>query len=126
MNILADENLDEQMVERLRQDGHSVLYIAELSPSISDNAILRMAKEHDAVILTHDRDFGELVFRQSRATVGVLLMRIHRLSRDARIELVSATLQEHGSELKNSFAVLSPGNLRIRHTLAGSNHSLEE
>lgn len=36
MNLLADESVDRQIVERLRQDGHQVLYIAEVEPSISD------------------------------------------------------------------------------------------
>ena len=113
MNILADENLDIQMVERLREDGHSVIYVAELEPTKSDDAILDLARQHASLILTHDRDFGELIFRQNRATNGVLLMRIHRLSRDARIDLVSATLQEHGETIENNFAVLTPGTFRV-------------
>ena len=44
MNILADENLDIQMVERLREDGHSVIYVAELAPTKSDDAILDLAR----------------------------------------------------------------------------------
>ena len=44
MNILADENIDRQIVERLRQDGHAVLSVAELDPSISDDDVLAMAQ----------------------------------------------------------------------------------
>ncbi len=125
MNILTDENLDVQMVERLRQDGHSVAYIAEMSPSLSDDAIVNLARQLAAVVLTHDRDFGELIFLQNRATVGVLLMRIHRLSRDARINLVSKTLQEHRAEIRNNFAVLTPGSFRIRHIQIDSDYACE-
>ncbi len=45
MNLLADESVDRQIVERLRQDGYNVLYIAEVEPSISDAAVFDRANE---------------------------------------------------------------------------------
>lgn len=46
MNLLIDESVDRQIVERLRQDGHNVLYIAEMEPGISDDVILERANEN--------------------------------------------------------------------------------
>jgi predicted nuclease of predicted toxin-antitoxin system len=66
MNILADESVDRQIVERLRQDGHEVLYIAEMEPSIEDDLVLERANERSALLVTADKDFGELVFRDKR------------------------------------------------------------
>ena len=43
MNLVADEGIDRPVVERLRQDGHQVVYVAELSPSIPDEEVLRHA-----------------------------------------------------------------------------------
>jgi hypothetical protein len=43
VNLLADEDVDGPVVERLRQDGYAVLYVAEMEPGISDEAILRKA-----------------------------------------------------------------------------------
>lgn len=63
MNLLADENARRQIVEKLRQDGHDVLYIAEVEPSISDEAVFDRANEKAALLITGDKDFGELVFR---------------------------------------------------------------
>jgi predicted nuclease of predicted toxin-antitoxin system len=64
MNLLADEGVDRQIVERLRQEGYSVLYIAEMDPGISDDLVLDKANQVEALLLTADKDFGELVFRQ--------------------------------------------------------------
>ena len=66
MNLLADESVDRQIVDRLRQDGHDVLYIAEVEPGIPDDAVFDRANEKAALLLTVDKDFGEIVFRENR------------------------------------------------------------
>ncbi|MDL1962260.1 MAG: DUF5615 family PIN-like protein [Deltaproteobacteria bacterium] len=63
MNFVADESVDRQIVERLRDDGHSVWYVAEMAPSISDDEVLKLANNESASLITSDKDFGELVFR---------------------------------------------------------------
>lgn len=64
MNLMTDECIDQQIVDHLRGEGHEVLYVAEINPSISDEIILERANEKNALLLTADKDFGELVFRQ--------------------------------------------------------------
>ena len=81
MNLLADESVDRQIVERLRQDGHDVLYVAEVEPSISDNIVFDRANEKSALLVTGDKDFGEIVFRDNRlSSGGVVLLRLVGLS----------------------------------------------
>lgn len=70
MKFLADESVDYQIVDRLRQDGHEIWYVAEMEPGISDDAVLDEANKKMAILLTSDKDFGELVFRQG-ASHGV-------------------------------------------------------
>ena len=57
MNLLADESIDKPIVDRLRQDGHSVLYIAEFSPSIDDDTVLQRANQNGALLITADKDW---------------------------------------------------------------------
>ena len=66
MNLLADENINQQIVDRLRQDGHVVWYVVEMDPGISDDVVLDLANREGALLLTGDKDFGELVFRLGR------------------------------------------------------------
>jgi len=114
MNLLADEGVDKQIVERLRLDGHDVLYVAEMEPSIADEVVLQRANEHGALLLTEDKDFGELVYRQQLVHLGVVLLRLMGLASSTKANLVSKVFEEHRGEVPNAFTVISPGVLRIR------------
>ena len=74
MTFLADEGVDRQIVERLRLDGHQVAYVAEMSPGITDEIVLMESRTSASLLITADKDFGELVLRQRRAWTGVTLM----------------------------------------------------
>ncbi len=76
MNFLADDNVDRQIADRLRSMGHNVEYVAEKDAGISDDEVLEMANEKNTLLLTADKDFGELVFRQRRVTSGIVLIRL--------------------------------------------------
>jgi predicted nuclease of predicted toxin-antitoxin system len=114
MNFLADENIDRQVVDHLRQAGHRVWYVTEMDPGISDDVVLDMANREGALLLTADKDFGELVFRQHRLSPGVLLIRLAGLSSSAKAGLVALAIEEHGAELWQAFSVITPGVIRIR------------
>ncbi len=118
MNFLADEGVDRQIVDRLRSDGHSVLYVAEMDPGVSDDLVLELANRESAVLITADKDFGELVFRQGRSSGGVVLIRLQGLSPAAKAGVVSEAIDRHRAEISGNFSVLSPGILRIRRGFA--------
>jgi predicted nuclease of predicted toxin-antitoxin system len=118
MNLLADESVDRQIVERLRQDGHEVLYVAEMELGIPDDVVLERANEISALLVTADKDFGELVFRDKRLTTdGVILLRLSGLSAERKAEIVSDAFRERAAEFTNHFSVISPGRIRIRSTI---------
>jgi len=115
MNLLADEGVDGPVVERLRQDGHAVLYVAEMVPGIADEEILRKANEHLSLLVTADKDFGEMVFRQNLLSAGgVVLIRLAGLSPKGKAAVVSKVFRDRGTELPQAFSVISPGRVRIR------------
>ena len=117
MIFLADEGVDRQIVERLREDGYEVAYVAEMSPGISDEVVLKESRSSASVLITGDKDFGELVFRERQASAGVLLIRLSGLRPVQKALMVSAAIHEHGNILAGAFAVLGPGSIRIRSTL---------
>lgn len=114
MYLLADEGVERQIVERLRLDGHTVAYIAEMSPGIDDEIILAQANDEQALLITLDKDFGELVFRQQLLYEGVVLLRLEGLSNEAKAAVVASILKNRGTEMSSAFSVITPGNLRIR------------
>ena len=114
MKLVADESVDGPTVEHLRRNGHDVIYVAELEPGIEDPDVLSFARRKQALLLTADKDFGELVFRVRERHAGVLLLRLSNGDLDENAELVRTCLESHGSEMRNSFSVLSHRGLRIR------------
>ena len=118
MNLIADEGVDGQLVARLRDEGHNVLYVAEMEPGISDETVLDLANREGRLLLTADNDFGELAFRQSLlARSGVVLIRLSGLKPEDKASIVSSTIEEHAAELApGTFTVITPGAVRIRRT----------
>lgn len=114
MNFLADESVDGPIVNRLRQDGHEVWYVAEMEPGISDDLVLDLTNREEALLLTADKDFGELVFRQRRLAIGVVLVRLEGLSPMSKAEVVAHAISKYAKEWPQAFAVITPGAIRIR------------
>lgn len=113
MNLVADENIDRQIVERLRHDGHKVDWIADISTSVSDEEVLRLSIDGIAVLVTEDKDFGELVYRRGLAHTGVLLIRLEGIDNHSKAEIVSQAVRTNETELPGAFAVLSPNSVRL-------------
>jgi predicted nuclease of predicted toxin-antitoxin system len=114
MNFLADEDVDRQIVERLRSDGHSVAYVAEMAPGIPDDVVFTRANQDSAVLMTSDKDFGEIVYRQRRLANGVVLIRLAGLSSVQKAQVVVSAIAEHLEEIPRAFVVIEPGRVRVR------------
>ncbi len=114
MNLLADESVDGPIVEHLRQQGHHVEYVAEMEPGIPDEVVLGLANREGSLLLTADKDFGELIFRQRRLMPGIVLIRLAGLSPESKAEVVTSVIKQHGQELTRAFTVITPKSVRIR------------
>jgi predicted nuclease of predicted toxin-antitoxin system len=114
MRFLADECVEVPIVERLRDDGHEVLYVAEMTPGITDDEVLALANSNTMLLMTEDKDFGELVYRMQRVAEGVVLMRFAGLASSTKAALVSKAVREHEAELIGSFTVIDASSVRIR------------
>jgi predicted nuclease of predicted toxin-antitoxin system len=75
---------------------------------------LQRALDQQAILLTKDKDFGEMTIRQRRATNGLVLIRIEALNKPENIEIVVKFLLEHIDELPQSLSVIQEDKIRIR------------
>ena len=114
MKFVADESVDQPVISRLRQDGHEILAVIELEPGIADEKVLELANQEGVVLLTGDKDFGELVFRDRRYAFGIVLIRLSGLLPDEKGEIVGGLVRQHAGELAHAFTVISARNVRIR------------
>ena len=94
MRLLTNENVPPTAVRRLRAVGYDVLSVMESMPGSPDVAVLARAVAENRVLVTFDKDFGELAFRSRLpATCGVILFRITPRGREQDAERVCQTLQ---------------------------------
>jgi predicted nuclease of predicted toxin-antitoxin system len=114
LNLVADENIDRQVVERLRVEGHDVATSWEAAPGVEDDQVLELARARAAVLITADKDFGELVFRQERAFFGVLLIRLPGMCSEERADRIALVVATHANELGGAFTVVTRTSTRIR------------
>lgn len=114
MKILADEGVDKPIVEALRVTGFDVDYILETFQGANDEFILKMSYEQGRVLLTQDKDFGELVFRLGQIHYGVILIRLQGAPPNEKAEIVTKLLLQYHHEVVDSFTVIQPNAIRIR------------
>jgi predicted nuclease of predicted toxin-antitoxin system len=113
--ILADENIIGAVVMRLRADGHDVEWIVELAPSIADVHVLERAFVGGRVLLTDDKDFGELVVLESRPNRGVVLLRLAGMRPADRADLVARLFAGGVQPFVDAFTVVqADGRVRTR------------
>jgi len=114
MDFIVDESTGTAVVEYLRSIGHDVLFVAEAMPQADDPDILGRAVSEERILVTNDKDFGELVFRSGQAHHGVVLLRLHDESPANRVGVVKAVLEQHADQLAGHFIVATEGGVRIQ------------
>jgi predicted nuclease of predicted toxin-antitoxin system len=86
-----------------------------MEPGLTDEAVLARANEKNALLLTSDKNFGELVFREGKlACGGVVLLRLADLLPERKAQVTLKAFRERGKDFALGFGVVSPGTIRIR------------
>ena len=113
MKILANENFPGDAVLALRQQNHYVSWIREVSPGSSDPQILERAQNEGRILITLDKDFGELAFRSGLpASSGIVLFRISLQSSGYVARVAVAALQQR-KDWVGHFSVIEDDRIRM-------------
>ena len=114
---LADECVAAELVGRLRAAGHDVAFVLEDSPGISDTEIVQRAAREDRLLLTEDRDFGELIIRQLLSVPGVVLLRFEIRDRHAVWSRLDEVIQNPEITFWGHHTVIEVARYRTRRLL---------
>jgi predicted nuclease of predicted toxin-antitoxin system len=117
---LADECVAAPLVAFLRADGHDVLYVAEATAGLSDAEVIALALHEKRLLLTEDKDFGDLVFRRERMVPGVVLMRIGTKTSVMKTMRLATAIERYGEGLFGRYTVIEGGRFRSRHLWSAS------
>jgi predicted nuclease of predicted toxin-antitoxin system len=114
MRFLADENFPGDAVTALRASGHDVLWIRTDAPGITDQEVLSRSLEDARVLLTFDKDFGELAWRSVLpASCGIVLFRLPTLGPTGVGTIIAEVLTSR-DDWPGHFSVVEPGRIRVR------------
>jgi predicted nuclease of predicted toxin-antitoxin system len=114
VRFLVDECCDAQLVDALRGDGHDVLYVTESLRGATDDELLTRAFSEGRILVTEDKDFGELVYRLQRPARGVVLLRFDVADRASKVTCMRHLLVREGHRLLGAFVVLERDKVRVR------------
>lgn len=114
MKLFADENIARALVVHLRARGNDVVYASEARPGAPDTDWLSRAEAEARVILTSDKDFGDLVFRDRMTSHGIVLLRLDDLTVTERLTRLDQVWETVESNSAGKFLVVSTTKVRIR------------
>jgi predicted nuclease of predicted toxin-antitoxin system len=114
MKFLVDENVRRSAVEWLRGQGYDVVYVAENYAQLEDEKILKVAHQQNRILITNDKDFGNLVFHQRLASHGVILFRLFREDKQKFVAILEILLEKYAHKLEDNFIIVSEDYIRFR------------
>ncbi len=114
MKFLSDESCDQNVVRALRAAGHDVLDVSAIAPTVEDGVVMALAHDEARILLTEDRDFGQLVYAYGGQTAGIVYMRVKGPERRSLGARIVAVVENLGEGLPGAFVTVTPGRLRVR------------
>ena len=113
LRFLADVNIENEIISGLRTDGHDVVWILERNKYLTDEEILNMARDENRIVLTNDKDFGEIVYRLKLISNGIVLFRVKDQNENVKLELIRKAVDYKNENLSKYFTVLTEAKIRF-------------
>jgi predicted nuclease of predicted toxin-antitoxin system len=114
LKLLIDVGLGRKVEEWMKHKNYDAKSIRDINPRMSDREILKIAMFERRLIITMDKDFGELIYKSKWPHSGVLLLRLEDERAREKIRVVETILKDYSSEIVNKFSVFKKNKLRIR------------
>jgi predicted nuclease of predicted toxin-antitoxin system len=114
LKFLIDVGVGKKVEQWLSASDHDVKTVRALDPKLPDHRILQIAARENRIVVTMDKDFGEMIFRAEQTHAGVLLLRLDDATSDEKVRVVSEIVQNYADKLVGKFSVYQSGRLRTR------------
>ena len=114
MRFLVDENISNLVRSALLGAGFEVSALEQGQRGSDDTVVFALAEQEGRIVITEDRDFGELVIRRRLPVAGVLLIELEELSNASEAERVLAVVTSLQEGLIGHLVVVEPSRTRIR------------
>lgn len=114
MRLLVDENIPILITDWLIHEGHDILIASEHGAGEQDEHWLEMAERDQRIIVTSDKDYGELIYRDKLNSHGIILLRFYDLSLDERLMRLQTTWSVVEANPTGCFIVVTTNRVRVR------------
>jgi len=114
LKFLVDVGVSKKVEEWLLRNGYDIKAVRDINPKMEDDKILSISVSENRMVITMDKDFGELVYNSGLPHSGVLLLRLEDSKADEKVKTVKKILTEYSDRLLNNFCVFRNGRFRIR------------
>jgi predicted nuclease of predicted toxin-antitoxin system len=113
MKFVIDVGVGRSVEMQLAADGYEVLPVRDRDPHLPDREILRWAVQEQAIVVTMDKDFGDLIWKERLPHAGVMLLRMEDATGAEKADAMRRIVREFGTELPHNFTVFKNDRLRI-------------
>jgi len=115
MKFLLDESADFPLAAYLEQLGHDVTAVVhDYTLSIKDHEVLSIANAEQRIVITNDKDFGELIYHRKLSHSGVIFLRLGDESIPRKIDRLDDVLTHHADDLSDrSYVTVTDKRIRV-------------
>ncbi|CAN5505374.1 hypothetical protein BH10ACI2_BH10ACI2_09800 [soil metagenome] len=113
MRFLVDECTGPKVAQWLRSEGHEVFSVFDEARGISDEQVFAKAFDEKWILLTNDKDFGAVVFRERREHYGIIFLRLADELGINKIEIVRQLISNHADKLSVQFVTVTENKVRF-------------
>ena len=114
LKFLADVNVEKTLVDFLREHDFDIIWIPDYDCTLIDEDLLKFANKEKRILITNDKDFGELVFQQRKLSSGIILIRVKGQEVNKKLRYLKKLVRFYKDKIKNHFVVISDRRIRIR------------
>ena len=114
LRFLVDESTGYLIAKHLIDAGYDAEAVVDILPQASDKDILAYAVHEDRIVVTNDKDFGDLVFLAHLEHRGIILLRTEDYRSTSRWQILEKTIHLYGARLRRAFTVITDEGVRIR------------
>ncbi len=114
LKFLVDVGVGKQVERYLQTQNYDIKTVRAINCQMPDSDIIRLAVLEERIVITMDKDFGELVYHSGMKHCGVLLLRLEDATGSEKVQVISEILAKYFVQLPHNFCVYKNGKLRSK------------
>ncbi len=116
MRFLVDECTGSKVAQWLRDKNHEVFSVFDEARGMTDDEVLTKASDENWILITNDKDFGEMIFRERRVHHGIIFMRLDDERAANKIQVLEKLIENHAEKFPEQIVTVTETKVRIAGT----------